>query len=304
MEMEDARAWENYWRIHSQRGCVPDHPGIASVLGDCWREFAQKLPRRARVLDVGSGAGAVLENLGKGRPDLQAVGVDSIGSLPRNPNFGSVLTGISMEQLPFEDRSFDAISSQFGIEYSDLPRTIAEVARTAKKGALIRFVIHNSNGPVATQGKSRRAGLAWALEESGYFQIAERLIAARAVSISTTQAALKQAAQVAAEKFPREPVASEVVLALLQIVQNRESVGAAASTQLLRELRDQIRSEITTLQALLRSAKDEGGIVGMADLLTANNAVLDRPRRIVEPRWGLAIAWLLDGQLHLSRDRS
>ena len=56
-------AWENYWQTSGSSRCLPDSPGITSTTATLWRDFAQALPRSARLLDLGSGAGAVLEEI-------------------------------------------------------------------------------------------------------------------------------------------------------------------------------------------------------------------------------------------------
>jgi len=64
-----------------------------------------------------------------------------------------------MEALPFDDASFDAAVSQFGIEYGKIADTAKELERVLKPGARFRFLVHHRDSPVVRQGSMRRQAL-------------------------------------------------------------------------------------------------------------------------------------------------
>lgn len=288
------RAWENYWREQQGRGCVPDAPGIASVLADCWTGFARMLPLRTAVLDVGTGAGAVLTLLGASRPDLELIGVDSIASLPGVPAAGQIRTGVRMEALPFRAASFGAACSQFGFEYSDMVPAAWELARVLKPASPVRLVVHHRDGPVVRQSASRLEALRWAIERNDFFANAERLAHARAVAPLPTPASFQQAITEARHSFPHEPVAAEVLTALHSILTAGERRAQGSGVE-INSLRNRASDEIATLSALMRAAQDRAGMAALVKQLDAAGIDAQEPVALVEPQRGLAFAWVVDG---------
>jgi SAM-dependent methyltransferase len=56
----------------------------------------------------------------------------------------SFLKNTSIEQLPFADGTIDVAVSQYGLEYSDIEKTIPEVIRVLKPAAKMCFVLHRN----------------------------------------------------------------------------------------------------------------------------------------------------------------
>lgn len=287
------RAWESYWHENHGRGCVPDAPGVAAILSDCWGEFARDLPQGCAVIDLGSGAGAVLDKLGAVRRDLDLVGVDSVLALPSTAATNRVRTGVAMEQLPFADACFGAACSQFGFEYGEIERSAAELARVIAPSSPVRLVIHDRGGPVVRQGESRLRALRWAVEQNDFFAIAERLADARSIIRLPTPPSFPQAISEARRTFPAESVAVELLSALHAILVEGEARPQGTTAQ-IRILHQRARSEITTLCALLRVAQDRAEINQMATRLGAAGIKAAEPVALVEPQRGLAFAWRID----------
>ena len=287
------RAWESYWRENQGRGCVPDAPGVAAVLNDNWSNFARRLPQGCAVIDLGSGAGAVLDMLGAARPDLDLVGVDSVPSLPGTAATSRVRTGVAMEQLPFADASFGAACSQFGFEYGEMERSAAELARVLAPASPVRLVLHDRAGPVVRQSESRLDALRWTVEQNDFFASAERLAEARSIARLATPPSFQQAISEARRNFPAEPVAAEVLSALHAILVGGEARPQGTAAQ-VRTLHQRASNEIATLSALMRAAQDRAGIGNVAKLLDAAGIKATEPVALVEPQRGLAFAWLID----------
>lgn len=287
------RAWENYWRENEGRGCVPDSPGVATVLGGCWTAFARSLAPKAMVLDLGTGAGAVLDQLGATRSDLRLVGIDSAASIRPRPGM-DIITSAAMESLAFDDSHFAAACSQFGFEYSDTVRSSAELARVLASHSPVRLVIHDRSGPIVKQSEGRLEALRWVVEENDFFATAERLADARAFGRLPTPQSFAQAIAAARQTFPRQPVAADVLSALHAILVAGDR-GAQDSRAAIRGLRDRATFEMITLNALMRAARDQAGVKALAAVLEAAGIATNKPAALVEPQSGLAFAWLIDG---------
>jgi SAM-dependent methyltransferase len=57
------------------------------------------------------------------------------------------------EALPLADACIDAVVSQYGVEYSDLGRSVPEAVRLLAKGGRLRFAVHAAEGAVVRDTK-------------------------------------------------------------------------------------------------------------------------------------------------------
>lgn len=130
-----------------------------------WRAFFEALPERSRILDLCTGNGAIASiaaetgaALGK---EFAVTGVDlaDIDPLKFVTRYGEAARTISFKgkvdcaHLPFADAGFDAVVSQYGIEYSDLGRSLSEAARVLAPGGRLRLGMHAVEGAVVAGAK-------------------------------------------------------------------------------------------------------------------------------------------------------
>ena len=292
--MSETAAWQNYWRSGAQR-CIPDCAALAESANAHWEDFARALPKRAKVVDLGTGAGAVLEELRKVRGDLKLFGVDSVGELPRPSEGCTLIPNVRMEHLPFGESTVDGVCSQFGFEYSDITKTVADIARVLRPGGHLQLLIHHSDGLVFAQNRSRSDALRWTLE-SGTFAMAARLVNARRLMHVPTPAAFKQAIITARRTFPGQPAAEEVLTGLLQRLLAGENTSPEEGEQQLLQLHQQVKLELVTLRALLRAAQDESAVARTTALLRECGLQIDAPTVLVEPTFGSPFGWLVRGR--------
>ena len=121
----------------------------------------------ADILDIGCGNGALviptLEVLRAGSysgVDLAKVEFSAPAKAKRNsnPNFDAELFGQTpAESLPFEDDSFDLACSIYGIEYSDITQSTAEIYRVLRKQGKFQALMHASES-VITDMTARALG--------------------------------------------------------------------------------------------------------------------------------------------------
>jgi ubiquinone/menaquinone biosynthesis C-methylase UbiE len=96
-------------------------------------------PGPGEVLDAGMGAGRMCAALS--RAGWTVSGVDAAEQMvtaarARLPDASNRLVVGLIEQLPFADASFDAVTATGVLEYSDVPRALAELERVLRPGGV------------------------------------------------------------------------------------------------------------------------------------------------------------------------
>ena len=116
------------------------------LLRGVYRRFAEDIvdaaPDHGSVLDVGTGPGVLLVEIGRRRPDLRLTGIDlspdMVEAATRNLRaFGERASARTADvaALPFPDDSFDVVVSSFSLHHWDEPEAaVPELARVLKPG--------------------------------------------------------------------------------------------------------------------------------------------------------------------------
>jgi ubiquinone/menaquinone biosynthesis C-methylase UbiE len=127
---------------------------------DFWR--AQLAGEPNQVVDLACGNGALTwicdEELNRGGGQTPVTGVDFSAIQPfkslkrKQEDFPSInfIGNTLVETLPFADNSVDMIVSQYGVEYSDLSKTIPELARVLSPKGKIAFIMHDIESVILT----------------------------------------------------------------------------------------------------------------------------------------------------------
>jgi SAM-dependent methyltransferase len=283
-----AQSWSAYWAMTQEGGsaCLPGAPtAVAGLLEAGWKDFFRALPDSARVLDLGTGGGAVLRQAQGVRTDLALVGVDYAPDLPAPPPGIRLLSGVQLEALPFADDHFDAVTSQFAIEYADQAAAVAELGRVLKPGGRVRMVAHHADGMVHRQNDRRRTAVADMTAPEGLVPAALRAKRAGTTRERETLADLDRILKVLQEAHGRDGVVQEVLQLLAPMVVAPD--GAAALERLLQDL----RMEERRLSALSAAVLDEAAA---ASLAAAVAAYADVTLSALEaPGTGLPFAWCI-----------
>jgi SAM-dependent methyltransferase len=151
--------WSVFWHSDQLQSCLPDNSAVGdSSLQGTWRKFFDALAGGAHVLDLGTGNGglatqAVSVSRAKAKPfTIHAVDLADIAPDQFVTSAETLLTEVkfhartAMEDLPFADEKFDAVASQYAIEYSDTEKSLAEAFRVLKMGGQFRFLLHADDG--------------------------------------------------------------------------------------------------------------------------------------------------------------
>jgi SAM-dependent methyltransferase len=279
---EDPGLWSTFWQefclenVPHERCHIPGDGRY--VVDQHWAHFANILPRGAQVIDLGCGAGIVGRTLLNRRSDLRVTGIDFANvPTPAVENL-TILPGVRMETLPFEDRHFDAAISLFGIEYGNIDQTARELGRVLKPGAHFSFLVHHLDSEIVGEGIYRRKALGQLLSAR-----------VRAAFLSGSMASIGLQIVRLREQFPGEPS-----IALFTNYLRHHAVRPRVERQAKwQNLLDGLGPEIALLERLEQSAKSAAGVgCWLASLLSVMRVVSIAllPRSSGEP-----IAWQVNG---------
>ena len=173
--METSAAWDLFWSYDrlSSFGTGSGAGNYGAAIAGGWRDFFAALPAGARVLDLCTGNGAIAvmavehgERLRVTGADLAAVRPAAFVSRSKRA-LGKVrfLAKTPAEQLPLADMSVDAVVSQYGIEYSDMARSLPEAMRVLAPGGRLRFAMHAAQGSVAAKTRQALGDADFVLDE-------------------------------------------------------------------------------------------------------------------------------------------
>jgi SAM-dependent methyltransferase len=171
--------WGDYWIDAGLHGCTAHFPeAVQHEVAARWRALFATLPDGASLLDIGCGRGALLDLAGAAGALARGVTARGVDLAPATTLGGEgfeILGGIDAAALPFADRSFDCVVSQFGIEYAGFERALAEAARVSR-GQLV-VLSHAAEGVVTEQAAEQAAQID---ELLGARRLGDRLRAAQA----------------------------------------------------------------------------------------------------------------------------
>jgi SAM-dependent methyltransferase len=286
----DRAAWSHYWASvppHA-RGCLPGLPAdVAEPFEARWRAFFRRLPAGASVLDVGTGSGVVLRLAAHARDDLSLLGVDYAEHLPVTAPGIEFLSGVDFEALPQPDHSFDAVCSQFALEYAG-PTAVTEMLRVLRPEGALMVVAHHADSPILSQNRRRLAAIDALMSDGGLLQAVEGVIRqGRPADRSATQG-LATILQALRAEHSGQSVIEDISALAARLMKQPDALAQ------LKQLSSGAEMERLRLRALAKAALDEGAAVALAQSLSR----AERPVRCA-PLWAAVpdqpMAWHLEG---------
>lgn len=292
--MDEQAAWDRFWSYDrlSSFGTGAGAGNYGEPIAAGWRDFFTALPAGARVLDLCTGNGAIAVMAVDAGDHLKVTGADFASVRPaafvtktkRQLKQIRFLGRTPAEQLPLDDSSFDAVVSQYGVEYSDMDRSVAEAVRVLAPGARLRFATHAAEGAVAADTRRAIADADFLLDEldlpgraSGCFQAivdVERGRAQGALAQLAAQgryATFREGLQAVANRAATAADAAmltAVHASLTELFQQRLGQDEAALQASVAELRTEIQAHRQRQRALLAAALSAEQIAALAERLT------------------------------------
>lgn len=139
--------WDSYWKGVSLAGedlGGVRHPAVSAFWEDLF-ECIDTDYSRPRLLDLGTGSGALVQQAQVAVPESRITCVDRSEFAiefvtKRFPNVAGITADAAA--LPCANAEFDVLVSQFGVEYAGLD-AVADASRLVDDGGLLAFVMHH-----------------------------------------------------------------------------------------------------------------------------------------------------------------
>jgi SAM-dependent methyltransferase len=291
--IDQRQAWDRFWSYDrlSSFGTGRGAGNYGEPIAAGWREFFASLPEGAHVLDIASGNGAIAMMAVEAGDGLQVTGTDLARVEPAA--FVSrgkdklerirFLANTPAEALPLDDGSFDAVTSQYGVEYSDMARSVPEAVRVLAPGGRLRFACHAAEGSVAADTKRAVADADFLLDHVDLIGRARDCFTAilgveRGLARSpfaTTEAqgkytAFRKGLQAVAERAQSATDAAMLVSvhrSLTDLFQQRQSHDDAALTTKLDDLQVEVEAHRERERALIAAAQSAQQMAALAERL-------------------------------------
>ena len=292
--------WEAYYRGGLLATCPTDAGGgYDRELREAWVEFFAGLPDGARVLDVGTGNGAVAliasETAAATGRRFEIHGTDlALIDPPRHvPDGARRFAGvrfhprIATERLPFEPASIDAVSGQYALEYAAVPAALAEIARVLRPGGRARFILHHAESVLARNAHASLEQAQLVLRETKVYARLRRHLAAERESPAAagrTWQDLGAAAtrlQQALAAAPGALVLRVTLDAVQKLLAARQQLPTAALDREVDRVESDLRASVRRLVDLVERARGEDDMQAIErEAAAAGLAVEERCRQL------------------------
>ncbi|EAQ29224.1 hypothetical protein NAP1_00590 [Erythrobacter sp. NAP1] len=290
---EDAKAWGDFWAHNAggdASGCLPERwATIEQAQSAAWSEFVKPLPEGARVLDLATGDGRVLRWMRADRPDLVLTGIDLAPVLPPAPEGTETRGGVAMEELPFENDSFDAVVSQFGFEYGDTAKVAAEIARVLAPAGRVGLMVHRGDGPILEHNRKRQSEIEWALEDKKAADAVTQALNTPGAGPAVGAQVANVLARLGEAQFGESSPAWEIPEAIRRacLIGQRQGIDAAVET--IAQIREQANNEIGRIASLANACARADDRANIERAFEANGLALKSRGQVTEPT-GRALA--------------
>lgn len=252
--------WTRYWQSDHLESCVPSSAGSSTDIADYWVRFARSLPSRARIIDVATGNGAVPAMLVQAGVDLDITGVDKADIDParylteaRAVQGVNFIGGVDLSDTAALPGVYDALTSQFGLEYLAEPVRAPLVARLLDSGGSFQLLMHHADSEVVRPRHRDLQELDELFAEGGLMPTLHRFAADGS---NATQLEQQGHRHLANASVKTKHLSGQILAAIDRILRAYET-DALESFAWAANLHARVSAEAQRLQQLINAALDE-----------------------------------------------
>lgn len=269
--------WSLYWQSDCLDSCVASKSKEDSqALAAFWERLAAQLPDGAEVLDLATGNGTVPAALLTSNDALRITGVDraDIDPLRYLSEPGVLATAqfqanVDICELPFDEASFDAVTSQFGLEYAPLAKAIPELLRVVRPGGHIRLVSHHVDSEIVVPAKLKREEMETLLADGGVVPTLRAFLDGEQ-ALEALEAAGQAHLSSAARRTAR--VSGQIFEGVNRVITSVNKGDKRAANELCDGMTTRLGADRERLAQLENAALDQARFQGFVEMLEADGA--------------------------------
>lgn len=255
--------WTLFWNSNNLQSCIPasgdtDVPALEQL----WASFAAGLPVASTVLDLATGNGVVPCQMLGARDDLRITAADRAAIDPlrtlKQPagRLARVAfrAGVDLADPAIRLGLFDAVTSQFGIEYLPADARVSAMERHLAPGGHYCLVIHHSASAIVAPRAADLRELDTLLDDDGPAQAANRF-ARRELDAAGLEQLTR--AFMGRELRRTRRLSGRVVQGVDRLLTVLEGGDAAGARRLARDMSMRVAAERDRLAQLQSAALDD-----------------------------------------------
>ena len=182
-QTNETLSWDKFWQSSNHSQAFSDHGVNHPTIQTYWQNFFLQISEEGKdtikLLDLACGNGALFDianTVPSASKQIVFTGIDSSKAatdnlLVKHPKARVINSPLST--LPFDDNSFDVVTSQFGLEYAGLDN-IDEAIRVLADGGSLRLLVHFKGGTIAGECQ-RNLNTLTVLRDSNFIALARDL---------------------------------------------------------------------------------------------------------------------------------
>jgi SAM-dependent methyltransferase len=307
----DVGSWDRYWAQGTLHSCTNAFGGnYEGPILEHWRSWFQALGDGSRVVDIGTGNGAIAaiamavsrdRSAGFEVHGVDLAAIDPMGSVP---GAAELLAGIqfhpstSAADLPFDAASIDAMTGQFALEYTPVEDVIEELVRVLAPGGRAAFMVHHSSSVVLETTRADLEHSVQVLSKRGVLAAADRMLGgldrpegADRDRLAFNRAAAQMSEAISGTRFP--DLLQSVLGHLGQILERIHALPTAELRREVRILREEVEANRVRLLDLSRAAMDGPAMQALTESMERHGLVAATPSLIRHDPQRL-MGWWLD----------
>jgi ubiquinone/menaquinone biosynthesis C-methylase UbiE len=182
--MNSRNDWSAYWsQGHKTSFGNEFRHCYEGRIQEAWKAVFKSIKSKSNVLDLCTGNAALLRLAEQDMDNFSAVnftGVDYANVTASDKftqlNNIELLFNVDIEQLPLENNTYDVVISNYGIEYSDLSKSLAEVSRVMSDKGYAIFTCHFYDSVLIKNNRQELMMINAMLEKNGVLETMQGLI--------------------------------------------------------------------------------------------------------------------------------
>lgn len=265
--------WSHYWQADNLHSCIPTTADRSSGhIAGYWIRFGRSLARGARIIDLATGNGAVPAVLLQAGLELDITGVDKAAIDP--PRYLAVpeavrgvhfIGGVDLSEPDNLPGSFDALTSQFGLEYLPAAVRAPLVARALEPTGQFQLLLHHTDSAVVQPRRRDLAELDTLLAGDGLMPA----LLAFARGLGNVDDLEQLGHQHLAQSGTKTRRLSGQVLAAIDRIISESETRPADGRQLAADLHARVTAEAERLRQLVEAALDNASVHTLCNGLRA-----------------------------------